>query len=436
MSGFSLQDVIAKILTAPGPDQLKDLAKYLRSEHVALLVGQSLSSVPQALECLEPETHGFGILSILNLSLKVAQDQNTELPVQFIKLTERLLRGIPRDQALTDPNAFVRVCDGYAEYCLRNGLAMSSVIPLSLACSKIQHSPNQITSVHAFFLRACIVSKCYKAALPLLEQNLFEVSKASLNVENLLLYCYYAALVCIAVKRFHRAMNFLSMAFSVPEEATSAIVVAAYKRYVLVSLLLRGKVDETHRLLTANASRKVKIGCSAYTEFAAVFETRKEEDIKPILEKYSDVFQKDRLFGLVKQCMANLSELKIRRLTDAYLTLSLGDLASKVSLGAQDVEKRLFKMVSSGKITALIDQSESTVAFQQEFEQHNPHVTALRMRASMQRVQDLNLKLRTLHKETQLHKNYVQKASLSGPLERAKGGAPIEDKTMSDDEME
>ena len=30
--------------------------------------------------------------------------------------------------------------------------------------------------------------------------------------------------------------------FAVPEEATSAIVVETYKRYILVNLLLRGKV--------------------------------------------------------------------------------------------------------------------------------------------------------------------------------------------------
>lgn len=56
------------------------------------------------------------------------------------------------------------------------------------------------------------------------------------------LYFYYAGSVYIGLKKFSRATEMLKTAISVPAIVPSAVMIEAYKKFVLVSLILSGQV--------------------------------------------------------------------------------------------------------------------------------------------------------------------------------------------------
>ncbi len=63
-----------------------------------------------------------------------------------------------------------------------------------------------------------------------------------MDSKDVRLYFYYAGSVYIGLKKFTRATEMLKTAISVPAIVPSAIMIEAYKKFVLVSLILSGQV--------------------------------------------------------------------------------------------------------------------------------------------------------------------------------------------------
>lgn len=70
---------------------------------------------------------------------------------------------------------------------------MRAIVPLQAAIKKIQPSSEYLTAIHADFLQICLLSKCYKASLNILEDDIFEIDqkRTGLVPRDFLLYCYY-----------------------------------------------------------------------------------------------------------------------------------------------------------------------------------------------------------------------------------------------------
>ena len=69
----------------------------------------------------------------------------------------------------------------------------SAILPLEAAARKVQPTNEYLTAQHADLAQVCLLAKCYNAALPLLDDDIFEVDpKATgVNFKDFLLYCYY-----------------------------------------------------------------------------------------------------------------------------------------------------------------------------------------------------------------------------------------------------
>ncbi len=59
----------------------------------------------------------------------------------------------------------------------------------------------------------------------------------SLAPRDLLLFHYYAGMLQIGVKRFKTAIQYLTLCFSAPTQVLNVIMIEAYKKFVLCSLL-------------------------------------------------------------------------------------------------------------------------------------------------------------------------------------------------------
>lgn len=112
-------------------------------------------------------------------------------------------------------------------------------------------SENQLTSIHADLCQLCLVAKCFKPALQILDVDIVSISQEvtgtglsnpQFDAKYFLLYYYYGGKIYLALRNLDRALYFFEVALTTPAHAVSHIMLEAYKKFILVSLLLHGKV--------------------------------------------------------------------------------------------------------------------------------------------------------------------------------------------------
>lgn len=133
--------------------------------------------------------------------------------------------------------------------------------------------------------------------------------------------------------------------------AVSHIMLEAYKKYILVSLILHGKVQPLPKYTSQIVGRFIKVRTgrhlrvwmmesyevmnlllsvlladlvffcylqplsNAYHELAQVYTTNNPSELRSLVNKHSETFTRDNNTGLVKQCLSSLYKKNIQRLT-------------------------------------------------------------------------------------------------------------------------
>lgn len=222
---------------------------------------------------------------------------------------------------------------------------------LIIAIEKIQLTETQLTPIHADLCQLCLCSKFFKPALKFLVIDITSIAASEeqqdATTKYFLLYYYYGGMIYTALKDYDRALYFFEVAISTPASAMSHIMLEAYKKYILVSLILRGKQVTIPKYSSQVITRFIKPLSQHYHELCNVYINNQSPDaVRAVITKHQETFVRDNNFGLVKQVLATLYKKKIQRLTKTFLTLSLSDVASRASLsGPSEAEKYVLNMV-------------------------------------------------------------------------------------------
>lgn len=220
---------------------------------------------------------------------------------------------------------------------------------MKIAIGKIAPAEH-LTPQHAYFARACITAKCYKAALPILDQFVYLIDPkiSGIRSEETRLYYYYGGICYIALKRWEKAIEFFETVIAAPAMMTSAIMVEAYRKLVLVSLIHKGEVGNLPKYTNQSVTRVLKQFCTPYEELSTAFATRSLEDLSKAIENNVEAFVKDNNLGLVGQVRTALVDQNIRHLTRTYSTITAAGLLEHTGLPQiSDVEARILKMVDT-----------------------------------------------------------------------------------------
>jgi COP9 signalosome complex subunit 3 len=86
------------------------------------------------------------------------------------------------------------------------------------------------------------------------------------NTLAFLTYYYYGGMVYAAVGEYARALHFFDICLSVPASAVSQVMVDAYKKHLLVSLVHDGSVRAPSASRSPILHRAVRNQCVAYTQ--------------------------------------------------------------------------------------------------------------------------------------------------------------------------
>ncbi|XP_004303998.1 PREDICTED: COP9 signalosome complex subunit 3 [Fragaria vesca subsp. vesca] len=385
------------------PGDLPNLHNILKQAHDSLHA-ESIRLLP-LLDMLDPSLHSLGYLYILEACTSSALSKEQASAV--VLPTARFMNSCSKEQIQLAPEKFISVCKRFKDYVMQLEAPMRGVAPMLAAIRKIQSSSEHLTPLHPEFLVLCLLSKCYKAGLSILDEDIFEVDQP----KDLLLYCYYGGMICIGEKRFRKALELLHNVVTAPMSVITAIAVEAYKKYILVSLIHNGQFSTSLPKYTSSvAQRNLKNICQPYIELANSYTTGKIADFETVAQKYQEKFDNDNNLGLVKQAISSMYKRNIQRLTQTYLTLSLQDIANSVQLNsAKEAEMQVLQMIQDGEIFATINQKDGMVSFLEDPEQYKSCGMIERIDSSIQRIMALSRKLTTMNENISCDPMYLAK---------------------------
>lgn len=133
------------------------------------------------------------------------------------------------------------LCHNFASILIELKCPMRGITLLTQAILKVQRNKSQLTSIHSDLCKICLVAMCFKPALEFLDVDITCISGIE-DAKYLLLYYYYGGMIYTALKNYDRALYFYEVCVMTPAAAVSYIMLEAYKKYILVSLILNGKI--------------------------------------------------------------------------------------------------------------------------------------------------------------------------------------------------
>lgn len=269
---------------------------------------------------------------------------------------------------------YSELCHFYTNKLCQLNKPKRGLVTIRQAIKKIQHDSNtgkskinQLTAVHSDLLQLSLASENFSVALKLLSNDILDINKpanGSPDAKHLLLYFYYAGCIYAGMKQFEPALFFFEQALTAPAIVLSQIMIESYKKFILVSLINKGKLPLLPKYTSRIVINQIKPICSVYHEVASAFVNYEQEKLIQLSQKYHDVFVMDRNIGLIKQVQQSFNKKNIQKLTKTFITLSLSDMALKVKLSsAKEAERLMFNMIKDGEIFANISQKDGNINF-------------------------------------------------------------------------
>ncbi|XP_071617510.1 COP9 signalosome complex subunit 3 isoform X2 [Heliangelus exortis] len=343
------------------------------------LLAKNLSHLDTVLGALDVQEHSLGVLAVL-----------------FVKFS---MPSIPDFETLfSQVQLFISTCNG--EH-------------IRYATDTFAGLCHQLTNALVERKQLCLLAKCFKPALPYLDVDMMDICKenGAYDAKHFLCYYYYGGMIYTGLKNFERALYFYEQAITTPAMAVSHIMLESYKKYILVSLILLGKVQQLPKYTSQIVGRFIKPLSNAYHELAQVYSTNKPSELRNLVNKHSETFTRDNNMGLVKQCLSSLYKKNIQRLTKTFLTLSLQDMASRVQLsGPQEAEKYVLHMIEDGEIFASINQKDGMVCFHDNPEKYNNPAMLHNIDQEMLKCIELDERLKAMDQEITVNPQFVQKS--------------------------
>ncbi|XP_022774279.1 COP9 signalosome complex subunit 3 [Durio zibethinus] len=358
------------------------------------------------LDQLDPSKHSLGYLYFLEAC--TAGPVTKEQASSFVLIISRFISSCVAEQIRLAPDKFTSVCKRFKDQVLLLEEPLRGVAPLLTAIRKLQSSTEHLTTLHPAFLLLCLLAKCYKTGLSILEEDILEVDQP----RELFLYCYYGGMICIGQKRFQKALELLHNVVTAPMSTDNAIAVEAYKKYILVSLIHHGQFSTSlPKYASTVAQRNLKNLCQPYVELANSYSDGKIADLETFVQANKEKFENDSNLGLVKQVVSSMYKHNIQRLTQTYLTLSLQDIANIVQLTSlKEAEMHVLQMIQDGEIYAMINQKDGMVRFLEDHEQYKTCEMIDCIDSSIQRLMTLSKKLTVMDELMSCDPLYLAKA--------------------------
>ncbi|CAI5718942.1 unnamed protein product [Peronospora farinosa] len=327
------------------------------------------------------------------------QEESIHDQMKFLLQISQLLYQIPVALAAKEIKRVSVLANQYTKLAIDTQQSIKTIFPLQSFLRRFhQQGHATLTPLHAHFFYLCLRAKCYFAAMDILDETLVEIQAQSHVVTSVdfLGYAYYGGLLYLGEKRYQDALDFFQLAITAPAVSLSAFVIEAYKKLLLVTLILHGEAVVMPKYTPFVVTRNVENHCTAYATLANAFVVEKDfAAVQEVVTKNEELFIHDGNLGLVKQVVQAFKQRKLLQLTRTYATIELTKIATAAGMSNSDAvaaEKMLLTLISNGQMDAVIDKQKAMVRFVHENEDGGAYQDEVQGEAS-KRLQDEMKKL-------------------------------------------
>jgi len=362
---MALEPFTSTVKTLTTQKSFAELGDFLNKQ--APILAGNVGQLESLYESLDDNQHIMGCLAIIAARLKADNIENWD---HMLQRTDTLFTEINDEQLRFSIGIIVEICKQLSSQLVKHNLAIRGIPVVQRAVAKIQTKPEQLVSPHADLAKLCLKAQCFGPILPILDIDITKVSKEDEHFDalRLLLYYYYGGCIYLAVKEYEKALYFFEVTVTCPTAAVSHVMLEAYKKYLLLTLIVHGDKPKDYVSLPKFTSpivgKFMKPLCHMYTEIVTAYHHNNAEELRAVVNKYREVYESDSNLGLVNQVVKTQARSSIKRLTKPFVTLSLVDVASRVGLdNPQTAEKEIVEMIREGAIHATISQQDGMVSF-------------------------------------------------------------------------
>jgi COP9 signalosome complex subunit 3 len=191
-------------------------------------------------------------------------------------------------------------------------------------------SPVYLTALHPIFIRACVATRNFEIARPVLENFITEVDPRAFPVTYLdnLIYHYGGGVAFAVLRQWEEAQDFFEIVIGAPVSGNpSAIQLEAAKKLALVHLLRHGQLVNLPKYVHPMLNKLVR-----NSPYGALAKAYPSGAYITVMEKEEKVFKGDNNWGLVNLVVEKAPRWKLKTLNKTYQTLSLSEIAKEIGM--------------------------------------------------------------------------------------------------------
>ncbi|KAI4726110.1 hypothetical protein E4T49_06133 [Aureobasidium sp. EXF-10728] len=300
----------------------------------------------------------------------------------------------------------------------------ASVIPyIATAILRLDPESSTLTSNHLLLLRLCLAARLPRQALPILDKDIYSlptdpqkgvddrlpcanhdlsatfITKSShisapLTASDVHEFYLLGAHVYIGLHRYTRARLFLELVLGSPtQNVATPLMVEAYKKLILVSLLSTGSLTYTKSLIPNQMVKTYSSLSKPYEVLADVFKKRDVLRLDAEVAAATAVWDEDGNTAIVNQVAESLRRYRVIDLQKTYAALPIETIAVHLNLTPPATTTLLSTMIRDGHLNAMLPPPIAGVDTKPvlRFLSHNPNQPAID--------QDALLKEKSIHIE-------------------------------------
>ncbi|KAF2711703.1 hypothetical protein K504DRAFT_475490 [Pleomassaria siparia CBS 279.74] len=267
-----------------------------------------------------------------------------------------------------------------------------AISPIRSAMMRLDPSTGTFTLTHLHFVRLCVETRSYSAALPILDNYIHTLASKvpqavrenvdcavacadhtnsgeyihqhSGHTEKITLaevqeYYVLGAMSYIGARQFKKAKQFLEHVLVTPtNNIANGLMLEAYKKWVLVSCLVDGKYTATPRTANPQAIKQVRFASRAYEALATAFEqVNNLPKFRAQVNAGRDVWADDGNTGLVHELREQQVRFYVTGLSRTFSAIPLSNITGAVGGSVEEIASYVSTLITDGKLNAKMEQS-------------------------------------------------------------------------------
>ncbi|KAJ9481681.1 hypothetical protein VN97_g11784 [Penicillium thymicola] len=329
--------------------RIRDLVEYFRRLQTTEAL-DSFANDESFLDRFDPAIDSIPYLFVLRVQIQKTQELNAD----------SLSADLRPSDTLDENGAFLLNSWGKPRK-LHQWQPLLGATLVKDAMLRLDPSCAVFTSSHLLLVRLCLQARAYSCALPVLNKQIchFPISRgrpssdssvlcadnglgvsfmteasavsSKLSYRDYLQYFLYGGMVYMALKKWRNALHFLGIVISTPgTSSVSLIMVEAYKKWVLVGLLEKGRLCPPPSITTPHVVKLYQSLARPYIVLAHAFERGDLKRLNAEIDAAKGVWCADNNLGLVSQVVGAFFGQTVIKLGKTFAALTMADLSKQV----------------------------------------------------------------------------------------------------------